>query len=630
MELQNLKLLRRYRRVPGLVGVVSLNGDKIDTSLISAMRDAIRHQDWYEVDDYVNARGTVAIARVNLGIINKEKQPYSARNGQVKVFLHGEIYNDEVANSCPLKFIYRLYEEKGMSFASFLNGSFVIVIVDEDEDVVLIANDRIAARPLFYFNDGQAVYFGPEMKSLLLVPSLERKLDLAAVADFLTNGHFTREHTLIESLETVDKATVIKVTTGGVARHKYWQFELEREDKDLGPDYYQTKLAELLRKAVKRRLQTAHTYGILLSGGYDSRAILGCYLEERPGQELHTVSWGREEDIAKSDCAIAKRLARKLGAQHGFYRLTAEEIVDNFRDFILLGEGLTDFPESYNVFYRIKEKRDIDIVLRGDECFGFSQWLKAHDEYTMFLSLNLATLQSIEIYKKILKPAYYQLFCELDAETARHMSSRCSARNIHNRKDFFYLDTRIKYYLNPLNYVKNFAIESFRPLLDNDILDLVSTLPLRYRLGKNFWRKTVVEMFPELYEEIAQRHNMIDWAASFKGSPELEHFVYKKLIKEHNAFSEFINVDGLQTELDTFFVTSVDSSIETKARTGALELLKTSPTVYSFVHKCFYHVQKRRGEVRKILPVEQLIRRLLILKVWGDVFLNYPVVKTSG
>jgi hypothetical protein len=140
-------MAREGDEMPGLVGIVSL---------IPAMRAAIKHRDWYEVDDCVNASGTVAISRVNLGIINKEKQPYSARGGRVKVFLHGEICNDEVADSGPLEFIYRQYEE----------------------------------------NDGRAMYFGPEMKSLLLVPALKRKLNLAAVADFSANGHFTREHTL--------------------------------------------------------------------------------------------------------------------------------------------------------------------------------------------------------------------------------------------------------------------------------------------------------------------------------------------------------------------------------------------------------------------------------------------------
>jgi asparagine synthase (glutamine-hydrolysing) len=615
--------------MPGLVGVVSIDGSKINPDLMPAMRDAIRHRDWYQVDDYINGRGTVAISRVNLGIINKGTQPYSARHGRVKVFLHGEIYNDEAVGADPLEFIYRLYEKKGLSFASFLNGSFIVVIVDEDEDAVFVANDRLAAKPLFYFNDGHAVYFGPEMKSLLLVPSLNRKVNLAAVADFLANGQFTREHTLIEDLETVDSATVLKITTSGVNRHTYWKFAPHGEDKDRGLEHYQQVFAELLLKATRGRLRTDHNYGILLSGGYDSRGILGCYLEAKNDGELHTISWGREEDIPNSDCAIARRLAQQLGADHRFYKLTAEEVIDHFRDFVLLGEGLTWFPESYDVFHRIREEQGIDVVLRGDEWLG-SESLCVHDEHTMFRKLSFRALKNISEYRRILKPYYHQLFCELDAETIRFVSSRCNAKNIRDRKDYFFVDVLLKHLFNPLNYVKNFALESFTPLLDYDILDFVSTLPIKHRLDKNLYRRTVRKMFPGLFKEVAKVNNIIDWATSFRRSPQLRHFVYKELVEEQSVLSEFTDLDGLKSELDAFFAGPASPSVKTRARACALELLMISPAAFDFVHKCAYHIQKRRGMVRDTLPPEQLIIQLLILKVWGDVFLNYPVVRASG
>jgi len=611
--------------MPGLVGIVSTNGDRVNPSLTGAMRDAIRHRDWYKVDDYVNGRGTVTVSRVHLGIINRDRQPFSARSGRVQVFLHGEICNDAVAHSNPLEFIYRLYEKEGPDFACALNGSFVIVIVDEDEGAVFIANDRIAAKPCFYFHDGRALYFGPEMKSLLRVPSLERRLNLAAVADFLANGHFIRDHTLLEGLKTMDSATVLKVRLGGMAWHRYWRYEIEEDSADRGPQYYRETLVGLLRRSVRRRLQTDNTYGILLSGGYDSRAILGCYLEARPSQELHTISWGREEDIPDSDCAIAKTLAGKLGADHGFYRLSAEDVIAKFRDFVFLGEGLTDYPESYDVFHAIKERQRVDIVLRGDECFGYSQSLTVHDEHTMLRSLNLRALRYMPVYRRVLRPSWHKLLGELDAETTHHISATCNARNIHNRKDFFYLDVRLKHYLNPLNYAKNFAIESFNPLLDGEILDFVRAWPLRYRLGKSFYRQTVVETFPKLYETIARKRNDIDWAASFRSSPELQRFVYDELVEKPGMLDEYVNMDGLRSELDTFFLAppgAVEANI--------LGVLGRSPDAFRFVHACSYYVRKWMGRSRDLLPPEQLIIRLLILKAWGDIFLNFPAANLPG
>jgi asparagine synthetase B (glutamine-hydrolysing) len=134
--------------MPGLVGIVTTNGDKVDPNLLETMGSAIKHHSWYKSDCYVNPKGTIGVSRVHLGIINKGKQPYSPPEGQVKVFLHGELYNDEVAHVEPMEFVYRLYEKEGLGFVSFLNGSFLVIVVDEREGMVIVANDRLASKPL--------------------------------------------------------------------------------------------------------------------------------------------------------------------------------------------------------------------------------------------------------------------------------------------------------------------------------------------------------------------------------------------------------------------------------------------------------------------------------------------------
>jgi asparagine synthetase B (glutamine-hydrolysing) len=613
--------------MPGLVGIVSLNGDKVDVGLMQAMRDAIRHRKEYRVDDYVSANGAVAVSRVHLGIINKEKQPYSARNGLVQIFLHGDIYNDEVAQADPLDFIYHLYEKKGWDFASSLNGSFVIVILDLVRDMVLIANDRTAAKPLFCFNDGRAIYFGPEMKSLFLLASLKRQLNHVAVADFLATGYFTGEHTWVEGIQVMDSATVLKITRGGLARHKYWKFELERGKEDRGSKYYQGTLAELLRQSATRHLRADGVYGVLLSGGYDSRGILGCCLEQKKGSEINSISWGRQEDIPNSDCLIAKQLAQKLGIRHGFYKLLPEQVMENFNDFVLLGEGLTDYPESFAVFHKIREKQGVDIVLRGDECFGWSNvWV--HDEYTMMRRIGILRIQDIKSYQRILKPHYYRLFSGLNAETTRSILSKCNAKHMFDRMDLFHLDVRIKHYLNPLNYVKTFALESVTPLLDYDILDFVTALPVKHRIDASLYHKTLEGMFPQLFEQNAHVRNDINWATSLKSLPELKSFVYQQLSQEPNILGEFIDRHKLNSELDAFFSAN-PTPLGLKAGSIAQELRDKSRTALNLAHKSSYYIRRWTGRLPDPLPPEKLILRLLIFKVWGDIFLSYPTAKTS-
>jgi hypothetical protein len=259
-------------------------------------------------------------------------------------------------------------------------------------------------------------------------------------------------------------------------------------------------------------------------------------------------------------------------------------------------------------------------------CFGL-------EEVSALLYLN--DLRFSKSYQRILKPSYYNLFYEFNTETMRQLSLRCSAKNLHSRKDFFYLDIRLKHFLNPLNYVKTFAVESFTPWLDHDLLDFVSALPVQYRLDKNLYRSTVVGMFPELFEKVATRRNDIDWAAWFRNSPKLQRFVYAELIERQNAFSEFINMDGLKSELEA--LTSPVSSgtrgwynLRAKIKAGGTALSRISPAAFNLAHKSVNTVRKWLGKPYDLqVPPDRTILQLLILKVWGDVFLNYPMAKTT-
>lgn len=207
-------------------------------------------------------------------------------------------------------------------------------------------------------------------------------------------------------------------------------------------------------------------------------------------------------------------------------------------------------------------------------------------------------------------------------------------KNIHNRKDFFYIDTFLRCYLTPLNYVKTLAMESFRPWIDYDLMDFVSTLPFKYRLSKGLYRETVTGMFPELFKEVSQTRNDIDWGAAFRSSPEVQRFAYRELIEEQNVFSEFMDIDGLKSELDTFFSFDPSESsgpdpLRARVKATAAGLVEMSPVAFNLAHKSLYYAQKWLGKPRDPFPPERVFLQLLILKVWGDVFLNHPVFRTS-
>ena len=603
--------------MPGLVGYISKDKSGINSALMCYMCDILKHRTWYGVDRYLDEKEGLAISHIHSGTINNSPQPYLSQDGKTKIFMHGEIYNDAAIDYIDqLDFVYRQYKKKDTDFAAELNGSFIIIIIDYAKDRVIIANDRTASKPLFYFVDAQTIYFAPEMKCLLPIPSLEKRLNQTAIANFLAVGYFINGELLIKNIKILDNASVVEITNSEITMRRYWQYRFDETPRDEGVEYYQKILSKLIHRAVSRRIRTNHRYGILLSGGYDSRGILGCYLHEKGGKNVNTISWGYEEDVPESDCMVSKKLADELGTTHRFYKLNPQKVVNNLRDFIFLSDGLTDaftnYPESLKIFQEIRQDQGIQMILRGDECFGWHSW--AFDERTMFSTLSINHLNELLKYKKILKDSYYESFIERNSKTITTISSKCDAKNTHNRKDFFYLDQRLNHYLNPLSYIKIIEVELRNPWVDNDILDFMGTVPIKYRLDKNLYRKTIVKMFPELFSEIAQKSNLVDWGHEFRNSQLLKDFIYKELIESQNAFHEFIHIENLKIELDAFFSNnghSHDYGITVKIG----QMLKKFPVIYNFAQKWW-------SKSRSGISMEIVITRMLTLKIWCDLFIS--------
>lgn len=602
--------------MPGLVGFI--NGEKNihDSSLMSDMCNILKHRKRYRAENYSDVRRGLAISHIHLGILDDAPQPFTSQDNKVKILMHGEIYNDEATDRSQLEFIYEQYQKYGADFALNLNGSFVIAIIDEVKDTVVITSDRTASKPFFYFIDSPTIYFAPEIKALLLIPSLTKTLNQAAIANFLACGSFINGEMLIEGIKVLDNASVMEITSTGISLHKYWQLAYAEEPEDKGVEYYQDILSGLLRKAIHRYIRTKHEYGILLSGGYDSRGLLGYYIDEKGNQDVNTISWGAKEDTPQSDCAIAKKVANELGIKHRFYELKAHEIIHNLYDFIFLSDGLTDaftnYPESLKIFQKIRDEEGIQIIIRGDEVFGgYISW----DDVSLFHIMNIRSLSDMPRYKKILKEPYFNSFSELNSRTLKAISAKYQATNIQNRVDFFYLDQRIKYYHGYLNYFKSMGVELRNPFLDNDIMDFTSTIPPKYRLHKNLYIKTIVSVFPYIFKEVAKRDNAINLTKESRNSPELRDFIYEELVEKKNEIDEYINIDGLKNELDTFFYGKDYSSIRSKLKMIMIPKLEKIPAFYPFIRKL--STKSISG-----ITMKDIISRLLTLKIWCDIFMK--------
>jgi asparagine synthase (glutamine-hydrolysing) len=603
--------------MPGLVGIFETAAARpIERTHLEAMTTAIVHRPWYRTESHVDAESGVAIARVHLGVLNPEPQPYISEGGQLQVFLDGEIYNEEAAGR-QLAWIAEAYRRHGAGVAARLNGSFALVVLDRAARRVVIATDRTASRPLFCWQDGSTLYVAPELKALLTLPGLTRRLDWRAVAGFLASGFWLNGYTAVEGVRRLEGATVLTIERAGLRRERYWQYRFTEGEPDRGEQHYRDTLAELVRAAVRRQLRGDHRYGVLLSGGYDSRGLLGCYLAERPGVTPTTISWGVDESTPDSDCWIARRVAARVGSRHRFYPLRPEALVDALEQTVSLSDGMTaaagNYPEGLSIFAAIREELGVQVLLRGDECLGWRDG--PFDEPTVLRSVGIHGLDDVAAYHTLLEPAAHRRLSELVTDLRDEISARCPAAAPHDRKDFFYLDQRLQYYLHPLNYFKTLEVEARRPYLDNDILDFVTTLPVKYRLDKALFRRTVVHMFPGLFEQMARHSNLIDWRHRLDTDEALRRFVRQRLAAPGGLLDGVLATGGLLAGAPAGRPARRPDQVAVAARS-----IKRHPWVYQRLRPAYQWLRRRRQRSAAVTP--DVVFRLLTLTLWGGQFLG--------
>jgi hypothetical protein len=116
-----------------------------------------------------------------------------------------------------------------------------------------------------------------------------------------------------------------------------------------------------------------------------------------------------------------------------------------------------------------------------------------------------------------------RIFSELkeavDADL-QEIRKRCPpARDLHDTKDFLFLDQRLCHVMLPWRErICGHFFQVRFPFLSKDLLDFMKDVPSEWRRGKRLYRNTIRRMFPGIYRiPLATRAGYVpDWSAEFR------------------------------------------------------------------------------------------------------------------
>ena len=346
--------------MPGLVGIVGLRGPDDAARRFDTATARLRRFGGVVLDSQAGFGGRCLVGHVRLGAGPSVRGSEGPTDPGPQVFFHGVLHNADAAD------LADLYTRHGETFVEHLHGEFVIAVVDEARSRVLIATDAVGTYPLYWWADADGLLFSSDLSAILAATPAARRLNLRAVADYVTIGCVLGDKTLARGVRALDPGTVLSydATHGHVSERTYFRVESLFGEKRTDKNAYFAELTEAFAGAVTRAMGGPRQIGLSLSGGLDSRAILsqtGGY-----ARELRTYTLGVE---GCADQVIAAKLSAIAGTKHHYFRLDERYLRDflpnmakmvSMTDGMYLSHGLTEILAQQFI-----GDTGIEVLLRG-------------------------------------------------------------------------------------------------------------------------------------------------------------------------------------------------------------------------------------------------------------------------
>ncbi len=341
----------------------------------------------------------VSLASKRLRIIDLtpcSDQPVYSSDGRYVMVFNGEVYNyHEIASeiksqtrdkitafkpSSDSRVILEAFIQWGTSFIHKLNGMFAIAIYDTYEKNLLLFRDRIGIKPIYYYWDEVNFAFASELKALLQLPFIDKKIDYSTIAGYLHLGFIPAPKSIYSHINKMVPGTFVSIHKNHLTREQYWSPESVIRDEIIKDETQAlVQLSELLKSSVLYQLNSDVPTGIFLSGGIDS-TLITAKASNLSSVKVNTFSIGFADEEF-SELLHARNISKHFGTNHHEFIVSPENalpMADAIFD--VFDEPFADASSIPMLLLARMAKQSATVVLSGegaDELFmgyGAYRW----------------------------------------------------------------------------------------------------------------------------------------------------------------------------------------------------------------------------------------------------------------
>ena len=367
----------------GIAGFTHRNGGPRPEQIWKITR-ALTHRGPDRQDVWESSNASLGAVRLKIIDLEHGDQPMVSPDGRTVLAFNGEVYNHaelrrelealghQFTSRCDTEVVLHAFLEWDVRSFSKLRGMFAAAFWTESERRLVLVRDRLGIKPLYYSRRGNDLYFGSEMKAILLHPEIGRRINPEALDRYLSCNYIPGNATLVEGIDKLAPGNWLQWKDGAVSSEAYWTLEF-RPDHALDFETAKQELDRLLRSSVQEHLISDAPLGVWSSGGLDSSTILH-YAADESSSRLKTFSVsfrGRSFD----ESVYFREVADRYQTDHHEFDLNPEQdLPDAIQQFATYSDEPSADAGALPVWFLSKMcRQDVTVALSGDgadELFG--------------------------------------------------------------------------------------------------------------------------------------------------------------------------------------------------------------------------------------------------------------------
>ncbi len=356
----------------------------LNKETLKAMTDQIPHRgpdsEGSEIYDTDSARIGFGHRRLSiLDLSAQGNQPMERDN--LSIIFNGEIYNfkevkkdledlgHDFSTHTDTEVILKAYRQWGMEAISRFIGMFAYALYDSERQKMYLVRDRVGVKPLYVYQNQEAILFASELKPFHKNPLFKKEIDFDSLSLYLKLSYIPTPYCIFKNTSKVNPGHYLEVDINSKKTRevKYWDVVDAYNQPKLDISYEEAvdETERILTSAFNYRMVADVPVGVFLSGGYDSTAV-AALIQHNRSEKVKTFTIGFKE-AEFNEAEDAKKIAAHIGTDHTEMYCTpreASEILDNLAE--VYDEPFADNSVVPTILVSQLARKSVTVALSGD------------------------------------------------------------------------------------------------------------------------------------------------------------------------------------------------------------------------------------------------------------------------